>query len=132
MYVGLLAAINGYVISDYTISFHSGCPSNELISSNRKLLPLTNITALHADQPKYPVENIVESSMLWCSTAGNGVNYVNMTFNQPVVLEGLISHGATSNIGTLAIEHYVSDFSVLYSKTENGSLQQYPSVCCPL
>lgn len=132
MRVGLLVPINGHVITVYTIPFHSGCPRNELISSNRKLLPLTSITAFHADQPGYPVGNIVESSMLWCSTAGDGVNYVNMTFSQPVVLEGLISHGATSNIGTLKLEHYVSDFSVLYSKKENASLQLYPSVCCPL
>ena len=46
------------------------------------------------------------------------------------VLEGLISQGATSNMGTL--QHCVSGFSILYSKTENGSLQVYPSVCCPV
>ena len=54
-----------------------------------------------------------------------------MTFSQPVVLEGLISQGATSNMG--ARQHYVSGFSIyVYSKSENGSLQLYPSVCCPV
>ena len=132
-YVDCLFAIKKelYAISLFLTCccFHLGCFRNELISLDRKLLPLTNIRALHADQLAYPVENIVESSMVWCSTAGNGgVNYVNMTFSKPVVLEGLISHGATSNMGT--IQHYVSGFSILYSKAENGSLQLYPSVCC--
>ena len=97
------------------------------------MLPIENVRALRASLPTlYPVENIVGSSTPWCTAGDIGpeVNYVNMTFSQPVVLEGLISQGATSNMGTL--QHYVSGFSILYSKTENGSLQLYPSVCCPL
>ena len=46
---------------------------------------------------------------------------MNMTFSQPVILEGVISSGATSNSGP----HYVSDFTILYSKTVNGPLQLY-------
>ena len=123
-YKKLLYAIRIIILIFYC--FYLGCSRNELISSDRKLLPVENIRALRASLQTYPVENIVESSTLWC-TEGDGVNYVNMTFSQPVVLEGLISQGGNSNMG----QHYVSGFSILYSKTENGSLQLYPSVCCP-
>ena len=107
-----------------------GCLRNEItiLSTNTTLLPLTSITALQADQPEYPVEDIVSRGpgKLWCTT-GNGINYVNMTFSQPVVVESIFHQGAISL--PLHVEHYVSSFSILYSSTEDGPLQLYPTVC---
>ena len=66
------------------------------------------------------MENIVKR--FWCATDRTG-NYVNMTFSQPVVIEGIISSGATSN--NSQVYHYVSDFTILHSKTVNGPLKFY-------
>lgn len=108
---------------------HPGCLRNEItiLSTNTTLLPLNSITALQADRPKYPVEDIVSRGpgKFWCTT-GDGVNYVNMTFSQPVVVESIFHVGATSMMST--VEHYVSSFSMFYSPTENGPLQLYPTV----
>ena len=99
------------------------------VSTDRDLLSLDNITALRdADQmPPYPLSDIVStmSDNVWCANPTAG-NYVNMTFNQPVVVEGIISGGAFTRSRTR--EHYVSNFSILFSRDVNGQLQLYDRV----
>ena len=70
--------------------------------------------------PSHSAKNI--ATAVWCTNNGNG-NYVNMTFSQPVVIDGISSRGATSD--NSQVHHYVSDFTMLYSKTVNGPLQLY-------
>ena len=101
----------------------SGCLRSRIISDETTLLsPTHNITAFYDSTsiPSYPVKNI--SKALWCTNIGIG-NYVNLTFSQPVIIEGILSSGGTSN--NSQVHHYVSDFTILYSKTVNGPLQLY-------
>ena len=72
----------------------------------------------------FPLEDIVTN--FWCASSGTG-NYVNMTFSQPVVLEGILSSGATSNNNR--VRHYVSDFAIFYSNTVDGPLRLYSAQC---
>ena len=98
------------------------------LSRNRSLLPLNDITALQgaAGQMGFSLEQIVSSRLneFWCASV-TGRNYVNMTFTEPVVVEGIISSGAfsTGNV------HFVSNFSVLFSRDISGQLKLYNRVC---
>ena len=118
-----------FTISAIVIIIHSGCLRNEItvLSANTTLLPRKTITALQADQSSYPVEDIVSHTPgnFWCTT-GNGTTYVNMMFSQPVVVESIFHRGAINQLNGKHV--YVSSFSILYSSTENGPLQLYPTV----
>ena len=101
--------------------FKTGCLKNREISKDTALLSATyNITAFRDSIPLYPVKNITKA--FWCDNIGIG-NYVNMIFSQPVIIEGILSSGATSN--NSQVQHYVSSFTILHSKTVNGPLQLY-------
>ena len=101
--------------------FKTGCLRNREISKDTALLSAKdNITAFRDSLPLYPVKNITKA--FWCDNIGIG-NYVNMIFSQPVVIEGIISSGATSN--NSQVQHYVSSFTILHSATVNGPLQLY-------
>ena len=86
--------------------FKTGCLKNREISKDTALLSATyNITAFRDSIPLYPVKNITKA--FWCDNIGIG-NYVNMIFSQPVIIEGILSSGATSN--NSQVQHYVSSF----------------------
>ena len=108
---------------------HAGCNGEYVfVSRNRSLLPLDDITALQgaAGQMGFSLERVVSpvSSEFWCASVTAG-NYVNMTFTEPIVVEGIISSGAfsTGNV------HFVSNFSILFSQDISGQLQLYNRVC---
>ena len=109
----------------------AGCSRDVFVSRNRSLLPLDDITVLQgaAGDMGFSFEQIVSplSNEFWCANATAG-NYVNMTFTQPVVVEGIISSGAFT-LGTTNVLHYVSNFSILFSRDINGQLELYNRVC---
>ena len=102
-----------------------------LVSYNRGLLPLDDITALQgaAGLMEFSLEQVVSSlpDEFWCAKASTG-NYVNMTFTQPIVVEGIISSGAVSSSPIAPNVHYVSNFSILFSRGISGQLQLYNRV----
>ena len=110
----------------------SGCRQNqELISTNAGLLQPASITVLRTNTLNEPLSNIVDLSRHgWCTSVETG-NHVNMTFTQPVVVEGIQSIGISAVVsGTSIIRHYyVSRFSILYSQSKDDPLQLYPRVC---
>lgn len=99
----------------------SGCRHNEVISN---LLQPDDVTALFGNTPFHIVE---QSLSFWCIFGQDG-NHINMTFSQPVVMEEFTTNGGTSFSGTVTVEHYVSNFSILYSESMDGPLHRYPSV----
>ena len=125
--VGLILPQRSLTKGEFSLYIRTGCCGNVFVSSDRGLLSLDNITALHDSNQMmtYPVRNIVSmntSNGIWCANSTVG-NYVNMTFNQPVVVEGIFSHGAVSS--SLERQHYVSNFTILFSQDVSGQLQQY-------
>ena len=101
----------------------SGCRRYEMISN---LLQSDDVTARSGNNP--PPFRIVDPSaqFIWCTTDKDD-NHINMTFSQPVVMVGFLSNGATSNSQT--VEHYVSNFSILYSESMDVPLHLYSKVC---
>ena len=87
------------------------------IALNTTLLPRADIVALSGgnDQPIFPVENIGGSNTGWCANISGEENYINMTFAQPVLLEGIHSFGRTTSTIDAITQHFVSNFSILYT-----------------
>ena len=73
----------------------------------------------------FSLEQVVSpvTNELWCASATTK-NYVNMTFTEQVVVEGIISSGRTSP-GNV---HFVSNLSILFSRDINVQLQLYGRV----
>ena len=90
------------------------------------LIQPNNVTARFQTSGQPPFRIVEQSG--WC-TPGQDGNHINMTFSQPIVMEGFFSNGGTStdNFGQI-FEHYISNFSILYSESKDGPLHRYPSV----
>lgn len=112
---------------------HLGCRQNqELISTNAELLQPANVTTLRTNTLNEPPSRIVDLSLPgWCTSVETG-NHVNMTFTQPVVVEGIQSIGFSAMVGNNVRQYFVSRFSILYSQNEDGPLQLYSRVCVQL
>ena len=115
-----------YILRKYNgcyASLRSGCRRNEVISN---LLQPDNVTARFQISGNPPFRIV---DQFWCTPDQDG-NHINMTFSQPIVMEGFFSNGATStdNFGQ-TLQHYISNFSILYSESKDGPLQLYPTVC---
>ena len=122
------------VINDETLALFAGCNRDvEIVSHNRGLLPLDGINALQgaAGQMGFSLDQVVSPMLneFWCASVTAG-NYVNMTFTEPILVEGIISSGAATTRTPLpALLHYVSNFSILFSQDISGQLQLYDRVC---
>ena len=103
-----------------------GCRRNYVISSNTAILPPENIAVLREFQ--VPASNVLalDSEQLpWCtsmSTTDIIGNYVNVTFSQPVLVEGMLSYGSASTANDTFFWNYKSSISLWYLKNENGPL----------
>ena len=100
-----------------------GCRRNYVISSNTAILPPENIAVLREFQE--PASNILalDSEQLPCMSTTDIIgNYVNVTFNQPVVVEGMLSYGSAYITNGTFFWNYKSSISLWYSKNENGPL----------
>ena len=97
------------------------------------LIQPDNVTARFQSEtavnfPPFRIVEHIQSGSIWCTSDEDG-NHINMTFSQPIVMEGFFSNGGTStdNLGRSFV-HYVSNFSILYSESMDGPLHHYPSV----
>ena len=103
----------------------SGCRKNEFLTTNRTLLPLTNIAALNlADSIGF----VDDDAMIWCSYFSES-SLVNMTFTKPVVVEAITSRGEFDQMHDT--RHFVSNFSVFVSPNldPNEKLELLDEVC---
>ena len=109
--------------------------TQQFLSFDRDLLPLTNVRATSEDTGFNDVENLIKYASLnnppWCSavdTPSVAGHYVEVNFTEPVVLTMVESSGYADG--------YVSNFAIAYGMLE-GDLQSYITngvaqvcVCC--
>ena len=110
------------------VSLYAGCLHNDFITADRALLPFNSISAFNDsltldDNPlKFIVNNSVARE-LWCSNY-TGSNYVEMNFEEPVIIEGVISRGAFLQ----SRRFYIANFSLLFSSNDVDDLETYSEV----
>ena len=97
----------------------AGCLHNEFITTNRDLLPFNSISAFNDSLTlqENPLNFIVNDSVqreLWCSNYTSS-NYVEMAFEEPVIIEGVASRGAFFQ----SLRFFIANFSLLFSSDDS-------------
>ena len=103
------------------------CQGEELLSTNRSLLPLSSITASSEDSS--PAQNVVDSSVTgWCSTEdfndALASPYIIFNFTERVTLTYMRARGGLGALG-FAIMAYVTEFELDYRDEYDGSYTPY-------